>query len=171
LGSLSTHQTLLLENWPSGPGQYSAKYETKGYSKYLWTKYNTTVSITCLNAEIDVDAMCMWVNNFVLNNKNVKRSIDEYLPSSKELHYKGKIQTGETVVVELGSQENVFIDFDFEGLNSDDDGGIHLTSREDKKLTFYGFKKSMNKLTIVIVNKDTLLTSSKKITIEVLKPK
>jgi hypothetical protein len=165
LGSLSTHHTLLYENWTSGPGRYSAKYETKDYSKYLWTKFNTTVLITCQNSHLNANALCLWVKHSVFCDENVKENIEGDLPSPGKLRYKKKIKIGDTVDVELNSNDNSFIDF--EELNPEEKGGLHLIYKEDKKLTFTAFKKSTNKMVVVIVNKDTLLTNSETITIEV----
>jgi hypothetical protein len=71
-------------------------------------------------------------------------------------------QIGEKVVLETKFQGDVFMDFVFEEGN-----GIQLIDQQDKKLTFIGLKESTNKITVAVVDKNTLLTNSKKITIVV----
>jgi len=79
---------------------------------------------------------------------------------------------GRTAVVETKSKkECVFIDFVFiseKNEKNDDQNhipGVKLIKKEDKKLIFLGFKKSTNKIMITVVDKNTLLSASKVITI------
>ena len=150
------------EKGPSYLEQYCATFSRKSFCYDYWTKYNVVFRVTCRNISCDFGALKVWFNE--LAYKYRKSSIGEDLPSLAEIKKRIIIKIGEKAVLETNSPKNVFIDFVFK---EGDNLGIQLVKQRDKRLEFIGLRKSTNIATVAFVDKDTLLTNSRDITIEV----
>ncbi|MCX6579115.1 MAG: hypothetical protein NT166_02905 [Candidatus Aminicenantes bacterium] len=149
------------EKGPIQLGNFSLVCHSKGIRTYFWPIYNVTFRVTCRNTCFNDIDLCIWLNELAINNRI--ESIENDLPRLDDIQNTIRIKkVKETAVVETQFPSEVLLDFVYEKGN-----GIQLIEQEDKKLTFIGIKKSKNIITVVVVDKNTLLTNSKQITIEV----
>ena len=190
LGSLSTLPGPPFKKEPLEPcWQYAALNQSSNYRQFLGTIYNITCRITGWNTSADILEVSKKVsenitkkNELTFFNRNLGSRDEEVsimsfsVPpginnSANEIEI---IKVGERVSVLPGFEtDNILMDFAFNREDKDISSevenfpGIQLVKKEDNKLTFQGCKKSTNVITVTTVDKNTLLCSSRRVTIKV----
>jgi len=166
LGSGSSLTKLPYKKGPSDLGKYSAVCERENHCQYLWTDKNVTFHVIGQNIpSSELEKLCIQLaSNFIERSKKIETDtkIERALPLLPDNKEPIKIEVMENATLETKSSGDVFMDFVFE-----EGDGIQLIKKQDKKLTFIGLRKSKNIITVAVVDKNTLLTNSKQITIEV----
>jgi hypothetical protein len=160
LGSWTTMAKNPYTKGPSFLGEHSAKFVMKGRSHYLWVFKNVVFDVETTNASFNVPTFLKWLNKLAM--ENVKYDISNRLPSTDAVSCLDTIvRVGENATVEVKTPDDIQFDIISRG------GGLRLIDEKDGSLTFRAKKESENDLTLITVDKNTLLTNSKTCSVKV----
>lgn len=159
LGSGSTQEKTPFEKGPTELGEYSVMCQSRIFCNHLWKIHNVTFRVSYRNTTCNFDKLSLWLKDKAIQNRKKNLCKDD-LPPLETIYIK---KSGKTATVGFTSRKkNILIDFVYKKCD-----GIRLIEKTDRCLKFHGFKPSTNTITISMVNKKTLLTDSKDITIKV----
>jgi len=161
LGSAGSAAELRYGKGDPGLGQYSAQSIAPGINRrYFWVYYNMIVDIVYHNCAADVNAVNKWFQQQA--ESHLKKSIDAYLPTVDDIACdKMAPKVGETVTVTMNALPGISYDFNVSGQ------GLRLRQEGSGKWVFRAYSVGDVTLTILAVDKSTLLMKAKMFDINV----
>lgn len=174
-------------------GPLSAAIETENYCRYLWVFYNVVFDVTLHNVTFNIKKLLIWLNRqgrcILKKGKFPWEEISSYLPQDDSIicehHFNHNqvivdkevtVKPGDLLIVKFEPSPNkqnkpeknkdILLDFIYEKGD-----GLEVISKTDSMMKFRAIKPSENKntttLVVVALDKDTLLTRTKKYEITV----
>lgn len=154
-----SHHEKPFDKGDSNLGHYSA-VNTKAASdnyKMFWVNNNVLFDVTLRNASHRSEKKLFeWFDGLAEAEENLKNSLENDLPPTSGVTCSNpKPRVGETVIVEIGPQTDFIYDFALDG------DSLKLTEITGEAFIFKAMKACENTLTVVVVNKHTLISASK----------
>jgi hypothetical protein len=174
IGSQTSLAKLPFEECPLHPGHFSAMHVSEDRVRYLWVYYNVVFDVTFTNVTLKPEKLVRWFNRKARNRCKIKKfnkqNLHKYLPSpdnikiypnngeEKDDKEKIDLKISNKVTVKLEARKNLLYDFTYETGD-----GLRLIRETGEEMEFRVVKelKKENKLAVVVVDKKTLLCSSK----------
>jgi hypothetical protein len=146
-------------------GDYSAMHldtpEKKTHNKIFWVNNNVVFDLIIRNMTVDLEKdLTEWFDG--LAEENLKNSLEKDLPRTDGITCSNlKPRVGEIITVKIEPHTNIIYDFTLDG------DGLKLLEITNEAYIFKAMKTCLNTLTMVLVDKYTLLSASKNFYISV----
>jgi hypothetical protein len=155
-------------------GQYCLKFEYEGFpTQYLWIFYNLVFHVFGPYQSQMLDQLNHWLDGLAKNHLVNPSEIGKNLPllpviTPKPKKPRGKVilNKGDLLEIKCEDKDSLMMNFIFD-LGID----LEINLEEEKLIKFNSIKKPSditNELTVITANKDSLLTSSQVVKVDII---